>query len=146
MHTPLIGDNRAFQIDLRCMGIQPYIWYSECSHWVLSRKSQQPGPGRLLPGIGMRLLCVRTPLDRLTSRACLDGPQTTRPESVTVKKGDTSPVAVKQYESKSLHRVLSNLAPFGARRFPWSSKSIFLQEFSKYTLILWNRFSEINRA
>jgi hypothetical protein len=55
-------------------------------------------------------------------------------------------VAVKQYESKSLHRSLCNLAPFGVRRVPWSSKIIFRQEFSKYTLILWNRFSETNRA
>jgi len=40
-----------------------------------------------------------------------------------------SMVAVKQYESKSLHRALSNLAPFVVRRFPWSSKLMFRQEF-----------------
>ena len=40
--------------------------------------------------------------------------------------------AVKQYESKSLHKSLSNLEPFGVRRVPWSSKIIFRREFSKY--------------
>lgn len=57
-----------------------------------------------------------------------------------------SMVAVKQYESKSLHRALSNSVPFGVRRVPWLSNIIFRQEFSKYNLILWNRFSETNRA
>ena len=58
----------------------------------------------------------------------------------------TSIVVVKQYESKLLHRALSNSAPFGVRRVLQLSKVIFRHVFSKYNLILWDRFSKTNRA
>lgn len=58
----------------------------------------------------------------------------------------TSMVAVKQYESKLLHRSFFNLAPFWLRRIPSSSKVIFRQEFSKYLWAVRNKLSETSSA